>query len=458
MLKIGYSIMEEDNFFYHPQSYADPRGRVFYKMNKIYREIRPDWEIFYREFISSSCFKSLIEDGLLIDTSIFSDNENNGILILEHKKIPVVSFPGEWSFEALKDCALLILELQQRLMVSGYGLHDGHPFNVLFDGCKPVFIDFTSITRRETNNSEWSALTEFKETILNPLRIMSRGHSKIARAILCSDKFLTDDEVSGLLGNSNSLVKIDAQKKSWSNFYKRKSEKRPLPTNHTASTIEELKSIIDELEYPNKFTDWTGYYDDEFLPIDLPVYERAKMQSVRDVLVEYAPKNVLDVASNRGWFAQLAAYHGARVVAFDIDEISINQCYEDCRRSNLDIQPLVMNLINPTPGIGIMNMGFPSALSRFRTEMVLALAIVHHLVFTSHLRFSQIVETFDKLTEKYLLIEFIPKEDTHISGWYSPDKDWYTLDNFKTELAKFFGDIVVLPSDPDPRVILFCKR
>jgi hypothetical protein len=123
-----------------------------------------------------------------------------------------------------------------------------------------------------------------------------------------------------------------------------------------------------------------------------------------------------------------------------------------------NVQPLVMNMTNPSPGIGIMNKGFPRAFDRFRSDIVLALAIVHHLVFTSQLRFEQIVGTLSELTKSVLLVEFIPKEDIHISPRWTSEREWYSLENFKSELKKYFRSILEMQSDPSPRVLLLCER
>ncbi len=450
--------MEESEVQYHPQSYADPRGRVFFRDGRCFRRIYPEWEDFYRKFILSDCFRSLVQDGLLIDTWIAQDGGRPTGLVLEHKHLSVASYPYEWCFEALKDCALLILDLQERLILNGLSLHDGHPFNVMFDACRPVFIDFSSINYKAADGGAWSALNEFKVNLLNPLRLMAHGQTKIPRAILCRDQVLTDEETEPLLARPRARWNIfrksngDAVRENSRVLSNRSLSER------SAQTTATLRRRIEELEYSAAATEWSDYYADEFLPLDLRHYDRAKMQGVRDVLIKHKPRQVLDVASNRGWFAQLAASLGAQVVAFDLDEMSMNLCYSDCKKNGANVHPLVMNLTNPSPGIGIMNKGFPSALVRFRSEMVLALAIVHHLVFTSQLRFEQIVGTLNELTKNLLLVEFIPKDDVHINQRWTPDREWYTLDNFKAELKRHFRSIVEMESDPHPRMLLLCER
>jgi len=95
---------------------------------------------------------------------------------------------------------------------------------------------------------------------------------------------------------------------------------------------------------------------------------------------------------------------------------------------------------------------------RIRTEMVLALGLVHHCVFKEWLRFDVIVKELSAYTQQWLLVEFVPPDDRHVSKWYSDQFSWYNLDNFMAALEKHFTNIEIMESAPVPRKLLLCEK
>jgi hypothetical protein len=128
--------------------------------------------------------------------------------------------------------------------------------------------------------------------------------------------------------------------------------------------------------------------------------------------------------------------------------------YCDVRSENASILPLLMDIREPSPANQIAT----SAVDRLQCDLVLALALLHHLVFKHFLRFDKIVAKLASFTKRTLVLEFIPKEDQFVSKWWSPKYDWYTLDNLITELRQYFRNVSVYPSDPKPRIVLVCEK
>ena len=63
----------------------------------------------------------------------------NSDFLLEHKKIPFISYPYEWSFEQLKDAALHHLDFNIFLLEKNFQLSDATAYNIQFIGNKPIF-------------------------------------------------------------------------------------------------------------------------------------------------------------------------------------------------------------------------------------------------------------------------------------------------------------------------------
>ena len=95
---------------------------------------------------------------------------------------------------------------------------------------------------------------------------------------------------------------------------------------------------------------------------------------------------------------------------------------------------------------------------KFIADMVFALAIVHHLVFSQGYGLDSIVETFSSYTKKWLLVEFIDDNDTFVKEHITETHDFYRLDLFCELLNKHFREVEKLPSTSENRTLLLCCR
>ncbi len=122
------------------------------------------------------------------------------------------------------------------------------------------------------------------------------------------------------------------------------------------------------------------------------------------------------------------------------------------------------------PSGSLIGGDFPLILSaekRLRCDMVLALAIVHHLALGQGQDFRKIVKKLSAFTYECLLVEFVAKDDKLIVAEptffpafnANPHQfDWYTLDGFVQELRKHFRSVEIKNSFPETRFIAVCIR
>jgi hypothetical protein len=59
---------------------------------------------------------------------------------LEPEVIPFISYPYEWSFNQLKDAALVTLQIQKMALKYGMCLKDASAYNIQFRNGKPILI------------------------------------------------------------------------------------------------------------------------------------------------------------------------------------------------------------------------------------------------------------------------------------------------------------------------------
>jgi len=217
--------------------------------------------------------------------------------------------------------------------------------------------------------------------------------------------------------------------------------------------IDQLRRSLSEVALP-KADDWKhGRSNERFDDWN------QKQHVVKHICGKVSPKSLFDVCSNRGWYSLLAESMGIRAVSSDVLPEAMSELYLNARDGDRDIHPIVMDFCDPSPARGVANNWFKAATQRFRSDMVMCLGAIHMLVFGSQLSFDQIVAGLGAFSEKWLLVEFIPREDeTARKYWAQRPYDWYTESEFVRALEHRFQLRQTFPSFPGPRKLLLCER
>ena len=99
------------------------------------------------------------------------------------------------------------------------------------------------------------------------------------------------------------------------------------------------------------------------------------------------------------------------MTAVDGDHDAIEVLYQRLRENPAPINPMVVDLGNPSPAIGYRNEERPSFLSRSKPACVMALALIHHLLVSANMSLEAIRDQMHDLTERDLILEFVPTDD-----------------------------------------------
>jgi hypothetical protein len=226
--------------------------------------------------------------------------------------------------------------------------------------------------------------------------------------------------------------------------------------------LRRCRAEVDAIEVGPIDNFWSRYYSDfhrgnvpDVVPNDSWTL---KNRHVFELIDRLKPKTVLDLGSNTGWYSKLAESLGCGVIAAEKDEMCVENIYAEARARNSRILPIVFDFRSPTPGVGPCNRWLLPATDRLGCDLVLALALVHHLVEKQSLTFPQIAETLSSFSKRWLLVEFMPPEDEWVRDWLTPELSWYTLDRFEASLRKHFSSVELLDSYPAPRKLLLCEK
>ena len=458
-------------------SFRDPDGVLLRREGRYLRVVRPSAAAELAEFLDSGFARRLFDEGRLPRTRILTPAEAglaDGV-VMEHEPIPFPSFPYEWPPEMLHAAARLTLELAEGALDEGFGLKDATPYNVLYRGPDPVFVDLLSFERRTEGDPTWLSYAQFVRTFLLPLLGDKRRGLPLAQALLSRRDGLEPEEVYRLLGPIDrirppflSLVSIPkwlgkTGNASGDSLYR----KKVLADNDKARFI--LRSLLRGLgrglrraEPASKNTSmWSSYMHGGNSYSDAQF--AAKQAFVEQVLKEHRPRRVLDAGCNTGHFSALAAGLGASVVAIDRDPAVVGETWRMARSRRLDILPLVVDLCRPTPATGWRNRECASFLDRARGafDAVLMLAVVHHMLVTERVPLEWILELAAELTTSLLVIEFVPRDDPMfrmlVRGRDELHRD-LTPEAFETACRKRFDLIRSVRLEGSGRIVYAWRR
>jgi hypothetical protein len=169
-----------------------------------------------------------------------------------------------------------------------------------------------------------------------------------------------------------------------------------------------MRKLVSRLEWNPPDGVWVEYgehnrYTDEDA--------RQKDDFVRSVATSQAWPLVWDLGANNGRHSRIAAEGARHVVAIDADPGPIELLYRDLRDAGDEkILPLTMNIADPSPGLGWRGLERKPLLERGRPDLVLALALVHHVAIGANVPVREFVDWLASLGSA-LVIEFPTRED-----------------------------------------------
>ncbi len=401
-------------------SFRDPSGFLFSRDGVLYRQINRVYAGEYTRLMDSGLYERLVRAGLLIphtEANQISSESESSFKVIQPERVKFVSYPYEWSFSQLKDAALATLSIQKRALKAGMSLKDASAYNIQFVRGKATLIDTLSFeTYKE--GQPWVAYKQFCQHFLAPLALMALKDIRLNQLLrvyidgvpldLASELLPTRTKLSfGLLTHIH--IHAGAQKRYAGQDVK--SRRGSMSKQAMVGLIESLEATIRKLKWKPAGTEWGNYYDITNYS-DL-AFEHKK-QLVGEWTKKLQPHLAWDLGANNGVFSRVAGESGANVVSFDIDPAAVEQNYRQVRSAKEEnILPLLLDLTNPSPSIGWANRERESFGGRGPADLVLALAVIHHLAISNNVPLPQTAEFFAE-AGKWLLIEFVPKSDSQV--------------------------------------------
>ena len=453
-------------------SYRDPSGRIYFLGDRVYRTVMPVASEDFDFVRSSGALEPLIDEGLVIAGPVV-DHTNlefarGASYVIEHPRLPFVSYPYEWCFSALKSAALLHLDVHLRVLESDVTLSDASAYNIQFQsGSRPIFIDWLSF-RRYREGEFWIGHRQFCEQFLNPLLLRSLvgvPHNAWYRGSL---EGITTVELSRLLPRMRKLswnvlthVVLQAafQKGSASHRKEDFSKKAKLGKPAFQRILTGLRKWISRLEPRDRDkTVWTDYADEHsYKPEDV----QKKQAFIAEFVQAARPELIWDIGCNTGDYSLAALAAGARLaVGFDSDQSALDKGFARAQSEGHKFLPLFLDAANPTPSQGWGETERMGLRRRAGADGLLALALVHHLAISRNVPLDRLVGWLVDLAPSGI-VEFVPKADAMVQELLRLREDIfddYSVESFERTLRSHAEVVKSVPVSDSGRRLFWFRR
>lgn len=441
-----------DRLELEPGSFRDPDGRVVYGQgHRVLRALSQEGATAWRQLADSDFFRRLTEQGMVVHTRIPPDvpaATPDWAVILEHERVPFVSYPFEWTFGMLQDAAVLHLEVLLEALAAGMTTKDGSAYNVQWRGSSPLFIDVSSFT--SSSGGPWQGYRQFCETFLNPLLL--QAHRSVDFHPLLRGRIggIPTSEMRRLLSGRGLLQKgslkhvllhdllVQRRNADGAQAARAALADAGFDVEVTRAVVSGLLRLVQRLDWRPRPSGWSRYADEKpYSPEDL----HHKMRFVRETTHAAAPRLVWDLGCNDGTFARVAAADAEYVVAMDADHPTVEKLYRSLRASGeRNVLPLVVDVTDPSPAIGWRGRERRTLQDRGRPDVVLCLALVHHLSITANIPLDEILSWLRSLGGR-LVIEFVDRDDPMVRRLLANkaiEHADYSRERFEVLLARRF--------------------
>ena len=418
-------------------TFRDPEGSLVLQGEVAVRRVRPHAREATLRLLEAPFYQRAVERGDIVATTVIDDPD---VLQLHHPRIPVPTYPWEWTPTQWLRAAELTLQLCEEALPDGRILKDATPLNILFLGPRPVLVDVLSFDRHDPGDPIWLAYGQFVRTFLLPVLMNKLLHWPLALSLFRRDGY-EPAELYPLLNWRRRLSPValwpitlptwmESRAKSSTPAAPKVSKDPELVTHTLCNTLKSLRRRMQGAMPRFSASSWSEYGGT--LTHYTPEQSVAKQQWVRAVAESTRPARALDIGANTGEYSALLARAGVEVVALERDGAAAERIFRMAEAEKLPVQVIHADFARPTPAAGWQNAESSALLPRLagpidegQFDLILMLAVIHHLVLLDQIPLASIVALLHRLTRRHLIVEWVPPTDPMFQDLMRGREDLY---------------------------------
>jgi precorrin-6B methylase 2 len=414
---------------FEPGSFRDRDGRVFYLDGVVHRGLGERAWADWLALSQARFFERATAAGKIVHTQEsdlgggeLRSFDEGWVGALRHQRIPFVSYPYEWTFSMLRDAALLQLELLEGALGEGMTLKDCSSFNIQWLGSTPVFIDVASFQRRP-EGEPWIGYLQFCQLFLYPLMLCAYKGIDFRSWLRGSLEGITPEDLARVMSARDLLrpgvfkhvylqAKLRQRTRDARHSVRRQLQDAGFGHQLILNNVRQLRKLVAGLEWRPLESGWVSYAEcNTYAESE----RREKEEFVRRAAARRHRTLAWDLGCNTGAFSRILSEHADYTVAIDSDPQVIDRLYSElAQEAEGKILALVNDLADPSPDRGWRGCERRALAERSAPDMVLGLALLHHMVIGANLPLAEVVEWFAGFGAEVVL-EFVSKEDPMVA-------------------------------------------
>ena len=463
-------------------SFHDPDGSVYLHKVAVWRCLTQEAGQRITRFLDTSVARDLLARGDIPATEVteafhlpFKFSTESGQLWFRHERLPFLNYPHEWLPEQLVEAVVATLRLARLLREHGWDIKDGNARNIMFDGFRPVFVDFGSFIERNDEAPIWRPAGQIQRHFLLPLLTYFHLGLSPSQVLLSRPDGVSHEDAYASLGSkrwTDGHVFWICAVPTWlsSQWLTSRSLQvgagmhtpqlcRAVVDRTVDSLFSRASSLARRLSAPK--SKWAKYQSSRSHYTEVQLTQ--KREAVLRMLEVAAPRQVLDVGTNGGEFANLAAQLGSKVVSIDLDLDALRVARRSAQEQGLDVLHLQVDFTSPTPALGWGQAECLSFDERAREsfDLVMVLAVIHHVMVDGRIPLEEIILRLAQYSRGYLLIEYVDPSDEMFATLCRDrggDFSWLDRRVFEAVVKMRFNVIDQTEIIPGRRALYLCKK
>ncbi|MCJ7814767.1 MAG: class I SAM-dependent methyltransferase, partial [Xanthomonadales bacterium] len=444
--------------------------------NRIIRGITEPALQEFKKLQATRFYTQFLEKGSLVDSRILppeqvafsGDIQQAWAAFLEHSAIGVISYPYEWTFGMLRDAALLQLELVKAAIIEDMTLKDATPYNIQFVSGQPVFIDIPSFETLQPG-APWSGYRQFCEMFLFPLMLQAYKGIHFQPMLRSSIDGIGLQTATKLFGFRDRFrpgvlthvwlqAKLESRYGSTSRDVRSELKSAGFNKELILANVRKMAKLIEKLSWRGEGSEWGSY--EEFHNYSESDH-LLKESFISECVATSKANLVWDIGCNTGRFSKIAAKTAGSVVAMDLDHFAVERLYRETRAKGIKgILTLVQNVADPSPNWGWRNRERTDLGTRARPDLVLCLALIHHVVISANIPLEEFIGWLSDTCDQ-LIIEYVSRSDDKVEALLRNKEDKYSdysRQNLETNLQKYYGIVRHLSLESGNRFLYWCCK
>jgi SAM-dependent methyltransferase len=457
-------------------SFRDRDGRIYRLEDRIIRGVSAQALEEFHKLQSTRFYAKFVERGQIVNSALLpaegvplpDEIKAQWAGFIEHSKIPVISYPYEWTFGMLRDAAMLQLDLVEAAILEGMTLKDATPYNIQFASGQPVFIDIPSFETLPAG-APWSGYRQFCEMFLFPLMLqaykgidfqplMRAGIDGVGIQTASCLFGLRDRFRKGVLTHVWLQAKLDRRYGNTQKDVRSDLKSAGFNKELILANVRKMRKLVGRLEWQGDGSEW-GHYE-AFHNYSESDHE-LKESFIENCVGKSGAKLVWDIGCNTGQFSKIANNHANQVIAMDLDHFAVERLYRQLKAEDAGgIMTLVQNVADPSPNWGWRNQERTDLQSRARPDLILCLALIHHVVISANIPLDEFIDWLAGLSDQ-LVIEYVSRKDDKVETLLRNKQDTYSdysRERMEAALGRHYGAVRSLPLESGNRFLYWCRR